>query len=263
LSDHGFTIIEGVLENTPESRELIKNMIMQHGPIMAGMETTLRYLLWGLTHHSPEDYLPYRGLKWRNSVNHAVTIVGWKDDSSIANGGYWICKNTIGTFFADEGFFNIEYGALFIGVAVVWADYDPASFDWPPNIPTIKGSTSGTAGVEYTFTFATIDPDGNDDVCYSIDWGDGANSGWLGPFDAGSGCTVSHSWEGNGDYEIKGRAKDPNGLVSEWSQSFVVGITKDRVEDTEFNRLLYRCPRLFPLVQLILDLSFNNFKEIP
>lgn len=136
LSDQGVIIVEGVLENTPESIEIIKNMIMQHGPIMSGMETTFRYLIWGLTHHSPEDYLPYKGRQWRNVLNHAVTMVGWRDDSSIENGGYWICKNTIGSFFANDGFFNIEYGALFIGTIIVWADYDPNSFDWPPNQKT-------------------------------------------------------------------------------------------------------------------------------
>jgi len=151
ILDHGFIIVEGVLENTPESINTIKNMIMQHGPVMAGMETTLRYLIWGLTNQNSEDYLPYKERIWRNSVNHAVTIVGWKDDTSIPNGGYWICKNTIGSFFANDGFFNIEYGALFIGVAVVWADYDPASFDWPPNLPEISIPASGNPSQDLVF----------------------------------------------------------------------------------------------------------------
>ena len=130
ISNQGSTIVDGVLDNTPESIDIIKNLIMQHGPIVAGMETTFRYLIWGLIHHNPDDYLSYESREWRNILNHAVTLVGWKDDPSIGNGGYWICKNTIGTFYANNGFFNIEYGALFIGTIVVWVDYDPDSFDW-------------------------------------------------------------------------------------------------------------------------------------
>jgi hypothetical protein len=227
LSDHGYTVIEGVLENTPESIELIKNMIMQNGPIIAGMETTLRYLIWGLTHHSSEDYLPYKGREWRNSLNHAVTILGWKDSSSIGNGGYWICKNTIGTFYANDGFFNIEYGALFIGVAVIWADYDPASFDWPPNTPDICGPANVKPEEEYEYTFTSMDPDGDDDVFYYIDWGDDSNSGWIGPFESDEIVTVKHTWENKGIYNIRAKAKDPSGFESDWG-TLSVSMPKNR-----------------------------------
>jgi C1A family cysteine protease len=254
LSDHGFTIIEGVLENTPESIELIKNMIMQHGPITAGMETTLRYLLWGLTHHSPEDYLPYKGREWRNSVNHAVTIIGWKDDPSIGNGGYWICKNTIGTFYANKGIFNIEYGALFIGVAVIWADYDPNSFDWPPNTPSIRGSASCNPNQKYEYTFTSMDPDGVDDVFYYIDWGDSQVEEWIGPFESGGEVTVNHVWENKGTYNIRVKAKDTSGLESDWGVLSVNMPKNKQLINTPFQIFMRNHPLIYQLMQRFLKL---------
>ncbi len=41
---------------------------------------------------------------------HAVAIVGYKDDSSVDGGGYWICKNSWGSRWCDAGFGFIRYG---------------------------------------------------------------------------------------------------------------------------------------------------------
>ena len=109
------------------------------------------------------DYYPDKEEGFGGIVNHEVVIVGWKDDSSINNGGYWICESTWGAIFGYNGFFNIEYGALFIGILLEWADYDPNSFDWPPNTPTISGTKEGIPGNNYTYKLKSEDPDGNDD----------------------------------------------------------------------------------------------------
>ena len=247
--------------DTYRVREVLKTWIMENGPVTTGVYVNSLFRLWGKLFHNIKFYFPYIKII-DNIYNHCLTIVGWNDNPMIKRGGYWICKNSWGISWGDNGFISIEYGSLNIAAEIVWVDYDPDSFDWPPSIPTIEGLTKGTAGVEYNFTFTAIDSDGNNDIYYYIDWGDGANSGWLGPFDAGISCIDSHIWNRNGEYRIKVRAKDANGLVSEWSQSFVVGITKNRMKDTEFTRLLYRCPQVFPLAQLIFNLSFNNYGEI-
>jgi len=95
-----------------------------------------------------------------------------------------------------------------------------------PDIPdTPTGPTSGTIGTTYTYSTKTNDVD-NDQVYYQWDWGDGTQSGWLGPFDAGVIATADHSWDDAGDYAIKVKAKDTIGDESSgWSQSLIVQIS--------------------------------------
>jgi C1A family cysteine protease len=58
-------------------------------------------------------------------------IIGWKDISFIPSGGYWICKNSWGTDWGYDGYFNLAYGSLNIdGALIVWADYDPDTYDF-------------------------------------------------------------------------------------------------------------------------------------
>ena len=52
----------------------------------------------------------------------------------------------------------------------------------PPGKPVSPvGPSSGILDTSYAYTSSTNDPDG-DDVFYWFDWGDGSNSGWLGPY---------------------------------------------------------------------------------
>jgi hypothetical protein len=53
------------------------------------------------------------------------------------------------------------------------------------------------------------DPDG-DAVYYYFDWGDGGNSGWLGPYASGASGCKDHSYSSEGTYTIKAKAKDNN-----------------------------------------------------
>jgi hypothetical protein len=91
----------------------------------------------------------------------------------------------------------------------------------PPDAPTIDGPNGGGSGIEYTYNFASCDPD-NDDVYYLIDWGDGETSGWSGPYPSCQIVEISHTWSEPGTYNIIAKAKDINDAESEWSESFTV-----------------------------------------
>lgn len=93
-----------------------------------------------------------------------------------------------------------------------------------------SGPSSGDSGVTYTYCTSTTDPDG-DRVYYWFDWGDGTNSGWLGPFNSGETTCADHLWTENGTYEIKAKAKDVNDTESPWSDPLVVAIGE--IEDDE------------------------------
>jgi len=94
----------------------------------------------------------------------------------------------------------------------------------PPNKPTISGPTGGKAGRIYNYTFASIDPDGDNIASYSIDFGDGETWGLLGPFDSGEEVIMSHIWSEQGNYTIRAKAKDIHGAVSNLSDPFLVTI---------------------------------------
>jgi hypothetical protein len=225
IIDFGYWFPDG----SDEDRELIKSEIITRGPVTSCIAATAGFWYWGFSHHDENDY--YEDIEEIVYTDHIITIIGWKDDTSIGNGGYWICKNSWGEDFGYDGFFNIEYGALNIDAGnnltyISWVDYDPESFDWPPIAPTINGPSRGKTGEDYEYTFATMDPDGDDEVYYYIDWGDGTQSDWLGPYGSGEEVTASHSWSARGSYEIRVKSKDVNGAESDWSDPLPVRMPK-------------------------------------
>jgi hypothetical protein len=82
----------------------------------------------------------------------------------------------------------------------------------PPFTPYINGPTTGRAGVEYSYTLVSTDPNG-DDLNYLIEWGDG-ESEWKGPRASGEEITVKHSWSQRGTYTIRVRSFDIYGAES-------------------------------------------------
>ena len=62
-----------------------------------------------------------------------------------------------------------------------------------------------------------IDED-NDSLYYFIDWGDGSNSGWIGPFENAEETVQNHSWKKQNTYEIRVKSKDIYGEESNWTR---------------------------------------------
>ncbi len=97
----------------------------------------------------------------------------------------------------------------------------------PPSEPIIYGPTSGKPGIEYDYTFNSTEPDG-DGVYYFIDWGDGNDSGWNGPYQSEVDTIVSNIWLESGSYIIRAKTKDIFGAESDWSE-FEVSIPRTRL----------------------------------
>jgi len=124
----------------------------------------------------------------------------------------------------------------------------PTFISNPPNTPTISGKTKGRSGNEYKYTFSTIEPDG-ENVYYWINWGDETNSGWLGPFNSSEEHSVSHTWNNEGDYQIRIKAKDVNNVGSEWKK---LDIKMPKIKYIFLNSVLSN----------LLKNNFNNFYKI-
>jgi len=245
---------EWYLGFSSENISFIKSLIMEKGSLSCGMFTTAGFESWMSSHHDSDDYYPYYE---KHGFNHCLVVVGWKDDSSIEKGGYWICKNSFGQDIGYDGFFNIEYGSHNICGAVCFVDYDPESYEWPnepnpPDAPDINGPTSGHIEQAVDYVFKAIDPN-DKDVKFFISWGDGTTE-WTSFTASDTPITVGHTWAKQGTYSIMALAMNTDNSISSWNNQDVT-MPKSKVINRPILNFLERHPYLFPILrQLLLKL---------
>ena len=101
--------------------------------------------------------------------------------------------------------------------------------NYPPETPNPPdGPNHGATGIEYTFSARTTDPEG-EAIYYMFDWGDGSDSGWVGPYNSGEQGSASHSWDYEDDFEVRVIAMDENGRQSDWSNPSIIGIVQSPI----------------------------------
>ena len=82
-----------------------------------------------------------------------------------------------------------------------------------PLKPTISGLLDGNRNISYVFTVVTTDPD-NDNVRYTIVWGDGSqNTSPL--LKSGQSIETLHQWSSLGFYTVRVSAQDSSNATSE------------------------------------------------
>jgi hypothetical protein len=139
-----------------------------------------------------------------------------------------------------------NHGAVTMGP--IWNFTTSKLPNGPPDLPIINGPISGTVGVEYNWTFISIDPD-SDDIYYLVQWGDGCGSQeWVGPYPSGEEVILSHTYCRKGTYSIYSKAMDIYGAESEWGELQVI---MPRNKATS-NGLFWRLLEHFPLLKQIL-----------
>ncbi|MFA5101742.1 MAG: PQQ-binding-like beta-propeller repeat protein [Candidatus Thermoplasmatota archaeon] len=125
-------------------------------------------------------------------------------------------------------------------------------FTEPPNTPSIEGSEAGKAGTLYPYTFVANDPE-EDSVFYYIDWGDGTNTGWIGPYLSGEEITREHSWSEKGTFSITCKAKDVIYSESDWG---TLTVTMPHSYDVPFMqfwmKILGHLSHTFPILRHLL-----------
>jgi hypothetical protein len=143
-----------------------------------------------------------------------------------------------------DGDIDILVGASFAD-ELVWWESDLNQKPYTPDRPL--GPSSGKPNIEYSFSSSTMDPQG-DYLFYLFNWGDGHDSGWLGPFNSGETCEATYYWESQGNYEIKVKAKDIYESESDWSDSLVVSMPKNK-SITHFKPCFFRFINCFPILE--------------
>jgi hypothetical protein len=125
-----------------------------------------------------------------------------------------------------------------------------------PSTPT--GPPSGKTGEEYTYYSVTTDPQG-EQIEYLFDWGDGSDSGWVGPYNSGEEGSASHIWTTKDNYEIKVKARDSLGHESPWSEPLPIAMVKNtNQQDQLLIRILNLLIDTFPVLESLLGPILNN-----
>jgi hypothetical protein len=123
----------------------------------------------------------------------------------------------------------------------------------PPNKPIItNGPGSGRINTQYECSSIGSDDD-NDGLFYYFDYGDGSNSGWIGHYNSGEECTVTHSWAQQGNYEIKVKTKDIFGFESDWSEPLQISMPRYKISSLfKFNDTYTDFPSVVTFILMLL-----------
>jgi len=135
---------------------------------------------------------------------------------------------------------------------------DTITIDNAPNKPTLTGTVDGKINQPHMYNCSAADTDG-DSVFYWIDWDDGTNTGWIGPYPSGTLIHVNHTWTVKGTYQIQAKAKDIYNMEGSWS---TLNVTMPKgtayiIPSLYFNlieRFMERFPYAFPILRHLLGL---------
>ena len=165
-------------------------------------------------------------------------------DDRYDRGDGWYSSNGLTWYLAEdyilEPFLDVDFA-----FTTYWRD-------WGPDACEIEGPTDGTAQDFTYYEFCTNDPEGHD-VRYYIEWGDGINFTWVGPYESGEIAEKGHSWAFKGNYTIRAKARDIYGAESDWTE-LEVSMPKTKTTNSPFITFLENHPHLFPLIRQILRL---------
>ena len=193
----------GVYRNP--GRDAIKSIVYNNGPVVASM--TVYDDFGGYTGGVYE----HPGSEPVSDINHQVVIVGYND-----NQGCWICKNSWGKYWGENGFFRIAYGDCQIEHEIIYVDYDENAIDWPP-IADAGGKYEGSVGTEIQFDGSNSIAVDNEIVSYEWDFGDGTT---------GEGMNPSHTYVKQGIYSVKLTVTDSKGKQDTDSTAVYIDVWK-------------------------------------
>ena len=103
----------------------------------------------------------------------------------------------------------------------------------PPQKPEITGTTKGKPGIDYTYTFTSLDPD-EDELYYVIDWNDGQTD-TIGPYQSGETASITHKWNEQGTYIIQAKTRDIHNAESTWS---TLEVTMPKTTQINYNAII-------------------------
>jgi outer membrane protein assembly factor BamB len=126
--------------------------------------------------------------------------------------------------------------------------------NYPPGQPIITGEINGNFGESYNYTFLSTDSN-HDEIYYYIDWDDNAYEEWIGPYNSGEEVIINHTWNSQGEYIIRCKAKDTFEEESDWGYLTVtMPLYQQSYSFPLLQRLLERFPNMFPILRKLLEI---------
>jgi len=134
----------GWVTQLTKDAEAVKTAL-QDGPLCGWMKVFSDFSYYQSGIYEPTASATYEG-------DHGIVIVGYDVD-----GDYWICKNSWGTNWGEDGYFNIKMGKCGTGkwVLKVWG---VSIYNQPPVLISI-GNQSVKEGQEISIQCGASDPD--------------------------------------------------------------------------------------------------------
>jgi len=109
-----------------------------------------------------------------------------------------------------------------------------------PLVPAApSGPSTGDAGMAYSFSAVTTDPEG-DTINYEFDWGDGSVFGSSGFLASGAPATVVHTYAADSTYGVRARGVDIKGAASAWSSAHNIVIGEGGGNGTDEGATLWQ-----------------------
>lgn len=135
-------------------------------------------------------------------INHHF---GWTAISSDEyQYGYYSC------FHVNEGLWEEIYSS-----DMTFITYGIPTTNHPPSTPDVSGPTTGNPGTQYDYYMTSYDTD-DDEIKYTIDWGDGSPWTFTDFYPQGQQICRSHTWSDQGSYTVRFKATDFQGDESDW-----------------------------------------------
>jgi len=169
----------------PNNVSYVQQALIEYGPLITGFTVYHDFSSYhsGVYEHVTGDI----------AGGHAVTIVGYSNDWGNETEGYWICKNSWGKNWGEQGFFRIKYGECGIGTSIntyyvsglyggICDEYIPAAVSNPYPADKDVNIQSLT-----TLQWNGGDPNPENTVTYEIYFGENESLtflGAIGPFPA-------------------------------------------------------------------------------
>jgi len=120
----------------------------------------------------------------------------------------------IGMIAIFDGVLNSSEVA-FLGVAGDLIENPPPPVDPPVVTAQAPGPATVEAIMSTAYEFLATDPN-SEDVEIQADWGNGVISAWTPAGPSGIPLTISYAYPGGGTFDIRARARDSGGTVSNW-----------------------------------------------
>ena len=104
--------------------ETIKRAIMTFGAVDAAVDVTNKFQAYTDGIFSDNATTADNPLEYFTGTNHAISLIGWADNSTGDGTGSWILRNSWDTWWGEDGYMRIGYTSARVATSVCYLTYN-------------------------------------------------------------------------------------------------------------------------------------------